>query len=143
MSLVVKKITSSTVDVPVQVPGELKSGSLPATWKLHEWEEYRKIAEALKKGEMDDEELVNKELVDIDVVLQEEWREDEGGAPEGLKVVKREKIEGEEGYIVVTERSLGFAEAKELVMSTTYIRRPLIMSWFAAQEGRNQAAAKN
>ena len=46
MSLVLKKIPTTTVDVPVQVPGEEKPATIQATWKLHDWASYRATVEA-------------------------------------------------------------------------------------------------
>ena len=113
MSLVLKKIPTTTVDVPVQVPGEEKPATIQATWKLHDWDTYRATVEAQQKGEKHDEELLD----DLESVS-------------GIK--------DENGNDMPFNKEL-----VEQLMQTTYIRRPLILSWFAAQEGRSQDAAKN
>ncbi|QPI65884.1 hypothetical protein [Vreelandella venusta] len=113
MSLVKKDVPTSTVDVPVQVPGEKKPSTIQAEWKLHDWPEYRAIADALQAGEKSDDDVL-----------------------EDLKNITG--IKGED------KKDLPFDD--ELVswaMRKTYVRRPLIISWYAAQEGRSQAAAKN
>lgn len=113
MSLVLKKIPTTTVDVPVQVPGEEKTSTIQATWKLHDWDAYRKTVEAQQEGKKNDEELLD----DLENVT-------------GIK--------DENGNELPFDKAL-----VEQLMQATYIRRPLILSWFAAQEGRSQAAAKN
>ncbi|MCC5904092.1 MAG: hypothetical protein JJT87_19445 [Halomonas sp.] len=113
MSLVLKKIPATTVDVPVQVPGEGKPSTIQATWKLHDWASYRAVVEAQQKGEKADEDLM-ADLEDISGIKDEKGKD-----------------------VPFTKELL------EQLMQTTYIRRPLILSWFAAQEGRSQAAAKN
>ncbi|WP_447956501.1 hypothetical protein [Vreelandella sp. EE7] len=113
MSLVLKKIPTITVDVPVQVPEEENPSTIQATWKLHNWDDYRATVTAQQAGKKDDEDLI-KDL-------------------QGITGIK-----GEDGKDLPFDKDL-----LEQLMQTTYIRRPLILSWFAAQEGRNQAAAKN
>lgn len=113
MSLVLKKTPTITVDVPVQVPGEETAATIQATWNLHSWDAYRALVEAQQKGDKKDEDLLD-DLVGLGGITDEKGKE--------------------------------VAFSKDLVaelMQITYIRRPLILSWFAAQEGRNQAAAKN
>ncbi|WP_447043969.1 hypothetical protein [Vreelandella sp. H-I2] len=113
MALILKKIETTTVDVPVQVPGEKKPATIQAEWKLHKWDAYRSIVDAQQAGKKKDEDLL-EDLVNVS----------------GIK--------GED------KKDLPFDKALvEQLMQETYIRRPLILSWFAAQEGRNQAAAKN
>ncbi|WP_286903107.1 hypothetical protein [Vreelandella sedimenti] len=113
MSLVLKKIPTTTVDVPVQVPGDKKPATLQAEWILHKWDKYREVVDASKTPDFKDEDL----LEDL----------------KGLSGIK-----DEEGNDLLFNKAL-----VEELMQETYIRRPLILSWFAAQEGRNQAAAKN
>lgn len=113
MSLVLKKIAATTVDVPVQVPGEDKPSTIQVTWKLHDWHSYRATVKAQQEGDKPDEDLLD-DLEDVSGI-----KDDKG------KDVPFNK------------------ELLEQLMQATYIRRPLILSWFAAQEGRNQAAAKN
>lgn len=113
MSLVLKKIPTTIVDVPVKVPGEDKTVTIQAEWTLHKWDKYREVIEASKKPEFKDEDLL-----------------------EDMKGISG--IKGEDG------KDLPFnKELVEALMQETYIRRPLILSWFAAQEDRSQAAAKH
>ncbi|RUR43370.1 hypothetical protein [Vreelandella populi] len=110
------KLTSAvtiTVDVPYTDPIQ-GAQTFQATWKLHKWDEYRGIVTAQQAGEKTDEDLM-EDLVRLDGLKDSETKEQ-------------------------------IAHCDELVdaaMSVTFMRRPLILSWFAAQEGRNQAAAKN
>lgn len=113
MSLILKKIETTTVDVPVQVPGEKKTATIQAEWKLHKWDEYRSIVDAQQAGKKKDEDLL-EDLVNVS----------------GIKGEDKKDLPFDKGLV-------------EQLMQETYIRRPLIMSWFAAQEGRSQAAAKN
>lgn len=113
MSLVLKKIATTTVDVPVHVPGEEKPATIQATWKLHDWDTYRATVKAQQESGKPDEDLLD----DLENVT-------------GIK--------GENGEELPFDKEL-----VAQLMQATYIRRPLILSWFAAQEGRNQAAAKN
>ena len=110
---VLAKTPTVTVDVPVQVPGADKPSTIKATWKLYSWDDYREIMEQQQKGDKGDEDLLG-DLVKLDGI------KDEGG-----NLVEHTK------------------ELVEQLMQITYVRRPLILSWFAAQEGRTQAAAKN
>ena len=113
MSLILKKIPTVTVDVPIQVPGDKKAASIQAEWKLHKWDDYRAVVDAQQAGKKKDEDLLD-DLVNVS----------------GIK--------GED------KKDLPFdKELVEQLMQETYIRRPLILSWYAAQEGRSQAAAKN
>ena len=113
MSLILKKIPTVTVDVPIQVPGDKKAASIQAEWKLHKWDDYRAGVDAQQAGKNKDEDLLD-DLVNVS----------------GIK--------GED------KKDLPFdKELVEQLMQETYIRRPLILSWYTAQEGRNQAAAKN
>ncbi|OWV29452.1 hypothetical protein [Halomonas campaniensis] len=113
MSLILKKIPTITVDVPIQVPGDKKASTIQAEWKLRKWDDYRANVEAAQSGKKKDEEFL-EDLVNIS----------------GIK--------GED------KKDLPFdKELVEQLMQETYIRRPLILSWYAAQEGRSQAAAKN
>jgi hypothetical protein len=113
MSLVLKAIPTTTVDVPVKVPGEEKTVTIQAEWTLHKWDKYREVVEKSQKPAFKDEDLI-KDL-------------------KGLSGIK-----GEDGKDLKFDKAL-----VEQLMQETYIRRPLILSWFAAQEGRSQAAAKN
>jgi len=108
-----KDIPDITVDVPVQVPGEKKASSLQATWTLHDWDEYRKKAEELREGKLSDDDVL-KDLVSLG----------------GIKDEKGKALEYSDDLL-------------KAVLKKTYVRRPLLLSWFAAQEGRQQAAAKN
>ncbi len=113
MALILKKIETTTVDVPVQVPGEKKAASIQAEWKLHKWDDYRAIVEAAQAGKRKDEEFL-EDLVNIS----------------GIKGEDKKDLDFDKALV-------------EQLMQETYIRRPLILSWYAAQEGRSQAAAKN
>lgn len=110
---VLAKTPTVTVDVPVQVPGNDKPATIKATWKLHKWDEYREMVKQQQEGNAQDEDL----LTDL---------------------VKLDGIKDEDGNLIEHSKDL-----VEQLMQITHVRRPLILSWFAAQEGRTQASAKN
>ncbi len=109
----VTSATAITVDVPYTDPIQ-GAQTFQATWNLHEWEKYRSIVDAQHAGKMSDEDLL-KDLISIEGLKDSETKEEIDHCDELI----------------------------DAVMSVTFMRRPLILSWFAAQEGRNQAAAKN
>lgn len=113
MSIKITAAVSVTVPVPYTDPIQ-GAKTFNATWKLHEWNEYHKIADAAKAGKKSDEDLLE------DLISLEGIKDSETG-----KEIKH------------------CQELVDAAMKVTFIRRPLILSWFAAQEGRNQAAAKN
>jgi|TARA_R110001583_G_scaffold192029_1_gene358074 hypothetical protein len=110
------KITDAeSITVPVPYTDPLKGArEFKATWKLHPWKEYRAIVDAQQAGQKTDEDLLE------DLIALEGIKDSESG--EEIKHCQ---------------------ELVDAAMSVTFIRRPLILSWFAAQEGRSQAAAKN
>ncbi|MFK4014880.1 hypothetical protein [Cobetia marina] len=114
MSFVLKKIPDITVPVSVVVPGEEAPATLYATWRLHPVSETQKIMEKQRAGEMDDEALVDQDLVGLSGISDEKGKE----VPFSKDLVAQ-------------------------LMDTAYVRKNLIMSWFAAQQGRSEAAAKN
>lgn len=113
MKFKITQAESITVPVPYTDPIQGPK-TFDATWKLHPWEEYRAIVESQKAGKKTDEDLL-VDLISLDGIKDSETGKD-------IKHCQ---------------------ELVDAAMSVTFIRRPLIMSWFAAQEGRNQAAAKN
>ncbi|MCP1314391.1 MULTISPECIES: hypothetical protein [unclassified Halomonas] len=102
-----------TVDVPYTDPVQ-GAQTFQATWNLHKWSEYRKVVDAQQAGKKTDDDLLD-DLVRL----------------EGIKDSQ-------------TKQEIPHCdELVAAVMDVTFMRRPLILSWFAAQEGRQQAAAKN
>ena len=114
MTFVLKSIPDTTLDVTVHVPGEEKPSTITATWKLHKWDQFQERVKALREGDLSDEALVEQDLITL------------GG------------IKDEKGADVPYSKDL----AAEL-LQLGYVRRPLMASWFEAQNGRSQAAAKN
>ncbi|WP_422102000.1 hypothetical protein [Vreelandella sp.] len=110
------KITQAeTVTVPVPYTDPIQGPKeFKATWKLHPWKEYRAIVDAQQAGTKADEELL-EDLVSLEGIEDSETKE---------------KIQHCQALV-------------DAAMSVTFIRRPLILSWFAAQEGRSRAATKN
>lgn len=111
---VLKPIPDHTVEVAIHVPGEDKPSTIEATWKLHKWDDFQARIEAMQSGELEDETLVEEDLVSLT----------------GIKNEKGEQM----------------AYSQELaaqLMQLGYVRRPLMASWFEAQQGRARAAAKN
>lgn len=114
MSFTLKPITDIQVDVSIDVPGADKPSTLTARWRLHPFSEQQRIYDRQKNGEMTDDELVQTDLLDLQGV------QDEAG------------------------ESIDFTpELLSQLMDLPYVRRPLVLSWFQAQQGRAQAAAKN
>lgn len=114
MSFVLKKIADITVPVSVNVPGEAEPKTIYARWRLHPVSESKAIMEQQRAGQLDDDALVKQDLLGLSGITDEDGNE------------------------------VAFSE--ELVaqlMDTAYVRIPLGMSWFVAQQGRAEAAAKN
>lgn len=112
-TIMLTSATAITVDVPYTDPIQ-GAQTFQATWNLHKWSEYRSIVNAHQAGEKSDEDLL-EDLVRIDGVKDSETKEEIAHCDDLVNAV----------------------------MDVTFMRRPLLLSWFAAQEGRNQAAAKN
>lgn len=111
---VLKEIPDVEVDVEIHVPGEAESSTLQARWRLHPWSAFKARVEQIQSGEIDDEHLVEADLLELKGI------KDENGEP--------------------------LAHSPELVaqlMEIGFVRRPLILSWYKAQEGREATAAKN
>lgn len=114
MAFVIKKIPDVRVDVTVHVPGEEAPSTAVARWRLHAFDDFKDKADAMRRGEIDDEQLVKDDLLDM----------------EGIK--------DEDG------KDLAFsADLAHQLMQITAFRRSLIASWFTAQQGGAEAAAKN
>jgi len=109
-----KTIPDHTVEVSIQVPGEETTSTIEATWKLHKWDDFQARIQAMQAGELTDEQLVEEDLINL----------------AGIK--------NENGDSMAYSPDL----AAQL-MQLGYVRRPLMASWFEAQQGRNKAAAKN
>jgi len=111
---VLKDVPDLWVDVEIQVPGEEAVSTFQARWRLHSWSEYQRIVKAMQTEEVADETLVDDDLLEI------------------------AGIQDEHGNDVAHS-----AELVSQLLEVPYVRRPLILSWFKAQEGRAAAAAKN
>lgn len=114
MAFVLKAIPDTTLDVTIHVPGEEKPSTITATWKLHKWDQFQERVKAMQAGELDDDTLVEQDLINLS----------------GVKDEKGSDIE----YT---------PELAEQLLQLGYVRRPLMASWFEAQNGRSKAAAKN
>ena len=114
MSFVLKTLEEITVPVTIHVPGSDEPSTIKARWRLHKVSEGQKIMEAQLHGKMSDDELVAKDLLGLEGITDEDGNEAK------------------------------FDDAlREQLMEIAYVRRPLVLSWFAAQQGRDQASAKN
>ncbi|WP_129138787.1 hypothetical protein [Modicisalibacter coralii] len=114
MAFLLKEVTDITVPVTIQIPGEESTCKISARWRLHDVPDAQKRQEQMQKSELSEDQLVEEDLLDI------EGMSDEKGKP--LKLTK---------------------DIRDQLMRKAYIRRPLVLSWFAAQQGRGEAAAKN
>lgn len=111
---VLKTIPDTQVDVTIQVPGDDKPSTITATWKLHKWDDFQERVKAMHAGDISDDTLVEEDLVSL----------------EGIK-----DAEGQD--LPYTP------ELAAQLLQISYVRRPLMASWFEAQNGRSKAAAKN
>ncbi|MBB3142191.1 hypothetical protein [Halomonas organivorans] len=114
MTFVLKQIPDIAVPVTIQVPGDDEPSTIHARWTLHPVSKTQTIMEQQRAGELDDDALVAQDLLGL------------------------EGITDDKGNAVPFSQDL-VAQLMELA----YVRRPLVMSWFAAQQGRVEAAAKN
>lgn len=114
MTFVLKAVAAVSLDVSIQVPGEKEPSTITATWKLHKWDEFQARFSDMQAGTMTDEDLVEQDLVDLGGIR------DEKGEPLPFN-----------------------PELVQELLQLGYVRRPLIASWFEAQNGRAKAAAKN
>lgn len=114
MSFVLKAIADVTVDVAIHVPGEETPSTIQARWTLHDWDAFQARVKQMQAGELSDEQLVAEDLQRL------------------------EGISDEKGEAVPYNSKL-----RDQLMQMGYVRRPLMASWFDAQNGRAKAAAKN
>ncbi|SDL77670.1 hypothetical protein SAMN05661010_02517 [Modicisalibacter muralis] len=114
MSFVLKAIADVTVDVSIHVPGEKKPSTIQARWTLHDWDAFQDRVRQMQEGEITDEQLVGEDLQHLDGIA------DEKGEPLPYS-----------------------SDLRDQLMQMGYVRRPLMASWFEAQNGRAKAAAKN
>lgn len=111
---VVKNIPEITVPVDINVPGEDAASRIFATWKLHTYDGVQERRAAIASGEMSDEQVTEADLVNLSDLSDEQGNK------------------------------LDFTpELVAQLLQMTYVRTPLIQSWFVAQSGRSEAAAKN
>lgn len=114
MSFVLKQIPDITVPVTVQIPGEDEQSTIYAKWRLHPVSKTQELMCKQRAGELDDEALVEQDLLGL------------------------EGISDEKGNAIKFSKDL-----VAQLMDIAYVRKNLILSWFAAQQGRSEAAAKN
>lgn len=114
MAFICKEITDITVPVTVYTPGDDEPSEFHARWRLHPWEVTKERREAMNAGEVTDEQVVADDLLELLDVLDAD-----GNA--------------------ITDS----AELRQWMMSQTWVRRPLLASWFVAQSGYVKEAAKN
>jgi len=110
----IQDITDIVVPVTIQVPGAEEPSTIRARWRLHPVSKSQEIMQSQRNGELTDEQLVEQDLLGLEDVT------DADGNPVkfGKKLVAQ-------------------------LMDIPYVRRPLVLSWFQAQQGRGEAAAKN
>ena len=114
MAFVVKKYATHRVPVDIHVPDEKKVSTIHAKWRLLPFSEYRETTTQLNLGKMDDTTLVDRDLVDL------------------------EDLKDENGKALPYNPDL-----LEGLMELTFFRRALINSWVAAQDCATEARAKN
>ncbi|MDN3525635.1 hypothetical protein QWY79_10200 [Halomonas sabkhae] len=114
MTYVLKDIPDIWVDVEIPTPGLDEPEALQARWRLHSFDDYKARVEQIQAGELTDEQVVEDDLLELS------GAETADGKP--------------------------MPHCQELVddvMSKTYARKALVLSWYKAQEGRAAAATKN
>ncbi|WP_375058418.1 hypothetical protein [Zobellella sp. DQSA1] len=112
--LIIKDVQTITVPVDILVPGDEAPSRVQATWKLYDYTPAQDRLAAIRAGEITDEQLLTEDLLDL--------------AP----------LKDAAGNSLKYTPELGLQ-----LLEKTYIRMPLIQSWFPAQAGRAEAAAKN
>lgn len=112
----IQSITDIVVPVTIYVPGASEPSTIRARWRLHPVSKSQEIMKAQRDTEnpLTDEQLVEQDLLDLDDVSD----------AEGTPVKFSKKLVAQ-------------------LMEIPYVRRPLVLSWFQAQQGRGEAAAKN
>jgi hypothetical protein len=114
MAFIIKQVPDITVPVDIQVPGEAETCRIEARWKLHGFDAARARIEAIQAGKVTDEQLVAEDLLSAGPFRQADGTE------------------------------IPFsAELAQSLLQMTYVRMPLVQSWFAAQNCRQEASAKN
>lgn len=111
---VIKNVPEITVPVDIHVPGEEPVSRIYATWKLHSYNGAQERTEAIRRGEVTDEQVVTDDLVNLS------------------------DLSDEQGNAVAFTPELALQ-----LLQMTYVRVPLVTSWYAAQQGRSEAVAKN
>lgn len=114
MAFVIKTIPDITVPVDIQVPGEPEKSRIYATWKLYGFDEANARIRQTHTGEVNDQQLVAEDLLSLS-----DLKDEQGNAVEFTPELARQ------------------------LLQITYVRLPLINSFFTAQQCRVEAAAKN
>ncbi|MFP2768036.1 hypothetical protein [Oceanisphaera sp. KMM 10153] len=112
--LIIKTIPDITVPVDIQVPGEAEPSRIQATWKLYDYDEAQARIDKINAQKLDDAQLVADDLRGLSELF------DEQGQPVAFT-----------------------PELAQQLLKKTYVRIPLVRSWFFAQNCRTEAAAKN
>lgn len=110
----IQDVTDIVVPVTIEVPGADEPSTIRARWRLHPVSKTQEMMQAQRDNELTDDELVEQDLLGLEDVADAE------GNP--IKFGKK----------LVAQ-----------LMEIPYVRRPLVLSWFQAQQGRGEAAAKN
>lgn len=111
---VIKAVPEITVPVDIHVPGETAVSRVYATWKLHSFDDAQDKIKAIQLNQVTDDSVVNDDLISLSELY------DEQGKPVAYS-----------------------SDVAKQLLQITYVRIPLMNSWFAAQQGRSEAAEKN
>ncbi|WP_322528989.1 hypothetical protein R5R73_04940 [Salinicola sp. LHM] len=112
----IQSITDIVVPVTIEVPGAKEPSTIRARWRLNSVSKTQEIVQAQrdKENPLTDDQLVEQDLLGLEDVT------DADGNPVSFST-----------------------ELVAQLMDIPYVRRPLVLSWFQAQAGRGEAAAKN
>lgn len=114
MAFVIKEVPDITVSLEVLTPGDEAVSVLEARWKLYDFPDAKERTDQLQRGLITDEELVAEDLLDLG------------------------PFEDEQGKAVPFSQELA-----QQLLRKSYLRTPLIQSWFKAQSGLASARKGN
>ncbi|NWO11732.1 hypothetical protein HLV40_15175 [Chromohalobacter salexigens] len=110
----IQEVTDIVVPVTIDPPGADEPSTIRARWRLHPVSKTQEMMQAQRDNELTDDELVEQDLLGLEDVAD----------AEGNSIKFDKKLVAQ-------------------LMEIPYVRRPLVLSWFQAQQGRGEAAAKN
>ncbi|KFF48098.1 hypothetical protein GY26_16020 [Gammaproteobacteria bacterium MFB021] len=108
------QIPEITVVVEFTVPGQKDTASIDATWRLLRRKEFEAFQQRVDQEQLSDEQVLDEMLVKLTGVA------DEQGDP-----------------------AADTPELRRAILQEDYVARPLMLSFWTAQQGREKHVAKN